>query len=173
VYAYLFWDENRKLSKYWRDVGTIDAYWEANMELAKVVPDLDLYDQDWPIWTHQEQLPPAKFVFDDEGRRGFATDSMVSGGCIVSGSTIRRSMLFSNVRVHSFGSIEDSVILPEVQVNRHVRLRRVVVDKNCVLPEGLTAGFDPVEDRKRFLVSERGITLIAPEMLGQEIFHQR
>jgi glucose-1-phosphate adenylyltransferase len=158
---------------YWKDVGTVDAYWEANMDLTRVTPDLNLYDQDWPIWTHQEQLPPAKFVFDDEGRRGFATDSMVSGGCIVSGSTIRRSMLFSNVRVHSFGSIEDSVILPEVQVNRHVRLRRVVVDKNCVLPEGLTAGFDPVEDRKRFLVSERGITLITPEMLGQEIFHQR
>jgi glucose-1-phosphate adenylyltransferase len=158
---------------YWKDVGTVDAYWEANMDLTRVTPDLNMYDQDWPIWTHQEQLPPAKFVFDDEGRRGFATDSMVSGGCIVSGSTIRRSMLFSNVRVHSYGSIEDSVILPEVEVNRHVRLRRVVVDKNCVLPEGLTAGFDPVEDRKRFLVSERGITLITPEMLGQEIFHQR
>ena len=158
---------------YWKDVGTVDAYWEANMDLTRVTPDLNLYDQDWPIWTHQEQLPPAKFIFDDEGRRGFATDSMVSGGCIVSGSSIRRSMLFSNVRVNSYGSIEDSVILPDVQVNRHVRLRRVVVDKNCVLPEGLTAGFDPVEDRKRFLVSERGITLITPEMLGQELFHQR
>ena len=158
---------------YWKDVGTVDAYWEANMDLTRVTPDLNMYDQDWPIWTHQEQLPPAKFVFDDEGRRGFATDSMVSGGCIVSGSTVRRSMLFSNVRVHSFGSIEDSVILPDVEVNRHVRLRRVVVDKRCVLPEGLTVGFDPVADCKRFLVSEKGITLITPEMLGQEIFHQR
>ena len=103
---------------YWRDVGTVDAYWEANMELTKVTPELNLYDQDWPIWTYQEQLPPAKFVFDDEGRRGMAVDSMVSGGCIISGSMVRRSLLFSNVRVHSFCTIEDSVILPDVEVGR-------------------------------------------------------
>jgi glucose-1-phosphate adenylyltransferase len=154
-------------------VGTVDAYWEANMDLTRVTPDLNMYDTDWPIWTHQEQLPPAKFVFDDEGRRGAATDSMVSGGCIISGSEVRRSLLFSNVRVHSYGSIEDSVILPNVEINRHVKLRRVVVDKSCVLPEGLVVGFDPAEDRRRFYVSEKGIVLITPEMLGQKVFHQR
>jgi glucose-1-phosphate adenylyltransferase len=164
---------NEDKPAYWKDVGTVDAYWEANMDLTRVTPDLNMYDQDWPIWTHQEQLPPAKFVFDDEGRRGAATDSLVSGGCIISGSIVKRSLLFSNVRVHSFGSIEDSVILPDVQVGRHVRLRKVVVDKRCVLPEGLTAGFDAEADRRRFFVSERGVTLITPEMLGQEIFHQR
>jgi glucose-1-phosphate adenylyltransferase len=160
-------------SAYWKDVGTIDAYWEANMDLTRVTPDLNMYDQEWPIWTYQEQLPPAKFVFDDEGRRGMAVDSLVSGGCIISGSSIKRSLLFSNVLVHSFGAIEDSVILPDVEVNRHVRLKRVVVDKRCVLPEGLTVGFDPAEDSKRFHVSERGITLITPEMLGQQAFRQR
>ena len=140
---------------YWRDVGTVDAYWEANMDLIHVTPELNLYDKDWPIWTYQEQLPPAKFVFDDDGRRGMAVDSMVSGGCIISGSTVRRSLLFSNVRVHSFCTIEDSVILPDVVVNRHVRLQRVVIDKGCVLPEGFTAGFDPEEDRQRFHVTEK------------------
>jgi glucose-1-phosphate adenylyltransferase len=158
---------------YWKDVGTVDAYWEANMDLTRVTPDLNMYDNDWPIWTHQEQLPPAKFVFDDDDRRGSATDSMVSGGCIISGSQVTRSLLFSNVRVHSYGSIEDSVILPDVEIHRHVRLKRVVVDKGCVLPEGLTAGFDPAEDRRRFHVSEKGIVLITPEMLDQKISHQR
>ncbi len=157
---------------YWKDVGTVDAYWEANMDLTHVTPDLNMYDQDWPIWTHQEQLPPAKFVFDDDGRRGSAVDSLVSGGCIISGSKVARSLLFSNVRVHSYGSIEDSVILPDVEIHRHVRLKRVVVDKRCVLPEGLTVGFVPDEDRKRFHVTERGITLITPDLLGQELFHQ-
>ena len=128
---------------YWRDVGTVDAYWEANLDLTHVTPDLNLYDEDWPIWTHQEQLPPAKFVFDDDDRRGQALDSMVSGGCIISGSTVRRSLLFSNVQVRSYSNIEDSVILPNVDVGRNVRLRRVVVDKNCIIPPGLMAGFDP------------------------------
>ncbi len=158
---------------YWKDVGTVDAYWEANMDLTHVTPDLNMYDQDWPIWTHQEQLPPSKFVFDDDGRRGSAADSLVSGGCIISGSKVARSLLFSNVRVHSYGSIEDSVILPDVEIHRHVRLKRVVVDKRCVLPEGLTVGFDPEEDRKHFHVTERGVTLITPELLGQKLFHQR
>lgn len=158
---------------YWKDVGTVDAYWEANMDLTHVTPDLNMYDEDWPIWTHQEQLPPSKFVFDDDGRRGAAADSLVSGGCIISGSKVARSLLFSNVRVHSYGSIEDSVILPNVEIHRHVRLKRVVVDKRCVLPEGLTVGFDPEEDRKRFHVTERGITLITPELLDQKLFHQR
>jgi glucose-1-phosphate adenylyltransferase len=174
IYAHSFFDscvgmnDNRA---YWRDVGTVDAYWEANVDLIHVTPELNLYDRVWPIWTYQEQLPPAKFVFDDEGRRGGAIDSMVSGGCLISGSTLRRSVLFSNVRVHSFCTIEDAVILPDVVVNRHVRLRRVVVDKGALLPEGFTAGFDPEEDRRRFHVTEKGITLITPDMLGQKIHH--
>jgi len=154
---------------YWRDVGTIDAYWEANVDLVSVTPQLNLYDADWPIWTHQEQLPPAKFVFDDDDRRGQALDSSVSGGCIISGATVRRSLLFSNVKVNSFSSVEDSVILPDVVIGRHARLRRVVVEKRCVIPEGLVVGYDPDEDRKRFYVTDRGITLITPEMLGHEI----
>ena len=158
---------------YWRDVGTVDAYWEANMELTKVTPPLNLYDQDWPIWTYQEQLPPAKFVFDDEGRRGMATDSMVSGGCIISGSLVRRSLLFSNVRVHSFCTIEDSVVLPNVEVHRDVVLRRAIVDRECTLPAGTRIGVDPAADRKRFHVTERGVVLVTPEMLGQQVHHAR
>lgn len=158
---------------YWRDVGTVDSYWEANMELTKVTPDLNMYDREWPIWTLQEQLPPAKFVFDDEHRRGMAIDSLVSGGCIISGATVRRSLLYSNVRVHSFSNIEDSVILPNVEIARNVRLRRVVVDKNCVIPEGMVVGFDRTEDTDRFFVTENGITLITPEMLGQDVHGMR
>ncbi len=152
---------------YWRDVGTIDSYWEASMEMTKVIPELNMYDQEWPIWTHQEQLPPAKFVFDEEERRGYAVDSLVSGGCIVSGSTVKRSLLFSDVRVNSYSSIEDSVILPNVDVGRHVVLKRVIVDKNCKIPDGMEIGVNIEEDRKRFHVSENGVTLITPEMLGQ------
>lgn len=175
VYAHRFQDscvgtdDNRI---YWRDVGTVDAYYEANIDLIHVTPELSLYDTAWPIWTFQEQLPPAKFVFDDEGRRGMALDSMVSGGCIISGSVLRRSLMFSNVRVHSFSSIDDAVILPDVVINRHVRLRRVVIDKGCVLPEGFRAGFNPEEDRRRFHVTDKGITLVTPDMLGQKVhFH--
>ena len=176
VFAHRFQDscvgmnDNRP---YWRDVGTVDAYWEANIDLVNVTPELNLYEQDWPIWTFQEQLPPAKFVFDDQDRRGMAVDSLVSGGCIISGSTVRGSLAFSNVRVHSYSSIEDSVILPDVVINRHVKLRRCVVDKLCVLPEGFSAGYDPEQDRKRFHVTERGITLITPDMLGQKLFLHR
>jgi glucose-1-phosphate adenylyltransferase len=172
VFAHRFFDscvgmnENRP---YWRDVGTVDAYWAANVDLIHVTPELSLYDDVWPIWTYQEQLPPAKFVFDDEGRRGMALDSMVSGGCILSGSTVRRSLLFSNVRVHSFCTVEDSVILPDVVMNRHVRLRRVIVDKGAVLPEGFTAGFDLEQDRRRFHVTEKEIVLITPDMMGQKV----
>ena len=143
---------------YWRDVGTVDAYWEASLELVNVTPELNLYDENWPIWTYQEQLPPAKFVFDDHERRGQALDSMVSGGCVISGSTVRRSLLFSNVRTGSYGTIEDSVILPNVVVGRHARLRKVVVDKNCNIPAGLEAGFNAEEDRKRFYVTDKGVT---------------
>lgn len=155
---------------YWRDVGTIDAFWEANLDLISVTPQLNLYDADWPIWTHQEQLPPAKFVFDDNDRRGQALDSSVSGGCIISGSTVRRSMLFSNVKVNSYSVIEDSVILPNVEIRRNARLRRVVVEKRCVIPEGLMVGYNKEEDRQRFRVTEKGVTLITPEMLGQDLY---
>jgi glucose-1-phosphate adenylyltransferase len=158
---------------YWRDVGTIDSYWEANMELTKVLPDLNMYDQEWPIWTHQEQLPPAKFVFDEDGRRGMAVDSLVSGGCIVSGSTVHRSLLFSDVRVDGYCTIEDSVLLPNVDVGRDVTLKRVIVDKNCKIPDGLAVGVNPEEDRKRFHVSPSGVTLITPEMLGQKTHRLR
>jgi glucose-1-phosphate adenylyltransferase len=158
---------------YWRDVGTVDAYWEANLDLTRVVPDLNLYDDDWPIWTYQEQRPPAKFVFDLEGRRGEAVDSLVSGGCIVSGSSVRRSLLFTNVRVHSYAAIEDSVILPNVDVGRHCTIRRAVIDSYCRLPEGFTVGVDPEEDRRRFHITERGVALIVPEMIGQQVHYPR
>ncbi len=152
---------------YWRDVGTVDAYWEANLDLTAVVPELNLYDPAWPIMSLQKQLPPAKFVFDDENRRGMAVNSLVSSGCIVSGATVRRSVLFSNVRVGENSVIEDAVILPNVVVGRGVTLRRVVVDKHCILPDGFKAGVTPAEDRSHFHVTERGVTLITPKMLGQ------
>ena len=164
-------DESR--IPYWRDAGTIDAYWEANMELTKVTPELNLYDDDWPIWTHQEQLPPAKFVFDDDGRRGMAVDSLVSGGDIISGALVRHSLLFSRVHVHSYAEIEDSVILPDVHIGRRARLRRVVMDKHCRVPDGVTIGYDIEADRKRFHVSENGIALVTPEMLGQQAHRVR
>lgn len=156
-------------SSYWRDVGTIDSYWEGNMELTKVVPDLNMYDREWPIWTYQEQLPPAKFVFDEDERRGMAVDSLVSGGCIISGAAVSRSLLYSNVKVHSYTTVEDSVLLPNVEVGRNAKIRRAVIDKNCVIPEGLVVGYDLEEDAKRFHVSDGGITLITPEMLGQDM----
>ena len=158
---------------YWRDVGTIDAYWEANMELTKVTPELNMYDDEWPIWTYQEQLPPAKFVFDDQERRGMAVDSLVSGGNIISGATVRRSLLFSGVRANSFSVIEDTVVLPDVEIGRHAVLKRCVVDKGVVIPEGLQVGVDPESDRRRFHVTERGVTLVTPEMLGQTIHQLR
>jgi glucose-1-phosphate adenylyltransferase len=154
---------------YWRDVGTIDAYWEANMELTKVIPELNLYDREWPIWTCQEQLPPAKFVFNDLGRTGHATDSLVSGGCLISGSSVNASVLFSDVRVHSYCTIVGSVILPKVTVNRHAVLKNVVIDRGCVIPEGMQIGVDLSLDAERFYVSEKGITLVTPDMLGQSL----
>ena len=169
VYAHRFTDScvgGDRGHYYWRDVGTVDAYWEANMELTKVTPELNLYDSEWPIWTYQEQLPPAKFVFNNDGRRGSATDSLVSGGCIISGSSINQSVLFSDVYVHSFSSVEDSVILPKVEIGRNVKLKRVVIDKGAVIPDGMEIGFDLELDRKRFHVSEKGITLVTAAMLG-------
>jgi glucose-1-phosphate adenylyltransferase len=152
---------------YWRDVGTLDAYWEANMELAKVTPQLNLYDRDWPVWTYQEQLPPAKFVFDSDGRRGMAIDSMVSGGCVVSGATVRRSVLFSNVTVEDGALLEDCVVLPDVVVGPGVRLQRAIVDRHCRLDAAV------LDDRRRFRSTEKGLTLITPEMLGQPVHQLR
>ncbi len=152
---------------YWRDVGTLDAYWEANMDLVQVTPDLNLYDESWPIWTWQPQSPPAKFVFDDNHRRGKAVDAMVSGGCIISGATVRRSMLFSGVRVHSYSLVEESIVLPNVDIGRHCILKKCILDKNCVIPEGTHIGVHRDEDRKRFHVTDSGITLVTEAMLGQ------
>jgi glucose-1-phosphate adenylyltransferase len=150
---------------YWRDVGTLDAYWEANIDLTQVVPELNLYDESWPILGRQPHRPPAKFVFDESGRRGVAVDSLVSGGCIVSGATVRRSILFSGVHVAERSLVEDSVVLPNVQIGRGVTLRRTIVDKDCVLPDGFQAGVNPAEDRARCHVTERGITLVTQGML--------
>jgi len=158
---------------YWRDVGTVDAYFEANIDLTRVLPELNLYDAAWPVWTHQEQFPPAKFVFDDESRRGMAIDSIVSGGCIVSGSTVRRSLLSSNVRVHGYCNVEDSVVLPNVEIGEKCVVKRAIIDKHCKLPPGFTVGIDPEEDARRFHVTEKGIVLVVPEMLGQRIHHLR
>ncbi|MEW5890048.1 MAG: glucose-1-phosphate adenylyltransferase [Pseudomonadota bacterium] len=176
VYAHRFADSSvgsEQGEPYWRDVGTVDAYWEANMELCKVVPELNLYDEVWPIWTYQEQQPPAKFVFDDENRRGTAIDSLVSGGCIISGAAVRRSLLFTGVRVNAGGIVEDSVILPKVEIGEDVVIRRAVVDKRCRIPAGMRIGVNRKADRERFHVTERGITLVTPEMLGQHVHRVR
>ena len=152
---------------YWRDVGTIDAYWAANLDLVSPVPSLDIYDPNWPIWTYQQQLPPAKFVFDDDDRRGMAVDSMVSGGCIISGARVSRSLLFSSCRINSHARTSEAVLLPEVEVGRYARLTKVIVDRGCKVPEGLVIGEDPEADARRFHRSERGVTLVNAEMLAQ------
>ena len=167
VYAYPF-GTGEEGDNYWRDVGTLDSFWEANMELVSPVPALNLYDRKWPIWTYQEQLPPAKFVWEEENRRGEAINSVVSGGCIVSGATLRRSLCFSNVRVHSFSEIEETVILPDVEVMRHCKVRKAIIDRGCVLPEGTIIGHNHEDDRARgFRVSDNGVVLVTREMLGQ------
>lgn len=170
VMAHAFRDPRSGEQAYWRDVGTVDAFWEANLELIGVTPPLNLYDKNWPIWTYQEQLPPAKFVFDDDDRRGMAVDSMVSGGCVISGATVRHSLLFSNVRVNSFALVEDSVLLPDVTIGRYCRIRRAVIDRFCEIKEGTVIGHDPRADREAgFHVTEGGVTLVSPEMLNQSI----
>ncbi len=151
---------------YWRDVGTIDAYWAANLDLVMPVPQLDIYDPNWPMWTYQQQLPPAKFVFNDHDRRGVAVDLMVSGGCIVSGAQVSRSLLFSNVRVNSYAHTSEAVLLPEVDIARHARLTKVVVDRGVHIPEGLVVGEDPGRDATRFYRSDGGVVLISAEMLA-------
>lgn len=154
---------------YWRDVGTVDAYWEANLELIGVTPPLNLYDQDWPIHTHQAQLPPAKFVFDDDDRRGMAVDSIVSAGCIISGALIKHSLLSNNVRVNSYSLVKDSVLLPGSEVGRHCRIHKAVIDCDCSIPENTVIGEDLHEDAKRFHVTPHGVVLVCPDMLGQKV----
>jgi glucose-1-phosphate adenylyltransferase len=165
VFAYPFEDVRSKAQHYWRDVGTIDAYYEANMELVRVSPELNIYDEQWPIWTYQEQLPPAKFVFDDDDRRGCAIDSMVSGGCIISGSRVANSLLFSQVRVHDHSTIDRSVILPRVRIGERCVIRNAIIDEGSIVPDGTQIGVDPVADRERFYVSENGVTLVTASML--------
>ena len=173
VVAYPFRDVQNNVQAYWRDVGTVDAFWQANMELIGVTPDLNLYDEEWPIWTYQEQLPPAKFVFDDEERRGMAVDSMVSGGCIISGAVVRHSLLFSNVHVHSYSTVKDCVVLPSVEIGENCHLTKVVIDKGCRIPAGTVIGADLNEDTQRYYVTPKGVVLVTPEMLGLEIHHVR
>jgi glucose-1-phosphate adenylyltransferase len=152
---------------YWRDVGTVEAYWEANIDLTDVVPALDLYDHNWPIWTYSEVSPPAKFVHDEEGRRGQGVSSLVSGGCIISGAAIRRTLLFTGVRVNSYSSLEEAVVLPFVQVGRHSSLKRVVIDRGVEIPDGLVVGEDPEEDAKRFRRASNGVCLITQPMIDK------
>ena len=151
---------------YWRDVGTVDAYWAATLDLASTTPELNMYDRDWPIWTYQEQLPPAKFVHDEPGRCGQAIDSLVSGGCIVSGATVRNSVLFSNVLVRSFSEINQAVVLPDVQIGRGCRLSKVVIDRRCRLPDGLVIGEDPELDAQRFFRTDNGVVLVTRRMIA-------
>ena len=172
VYAHRFIDSCVNMvgeEPYWRDVGTVDAYWEANMDLVKVTPDLNLYDDDWPIRTHQSQLPPAKFNFNFDNLRGHAMDSMISGGCIISGATIERSLLSLKVRVGKYSLIQDSVILPHVEIGENVTLNRVIVDVHCKIPDNFKAGLNPDIDKQQFHVTPQGVTLITPELLGQTI----
>ncbi len=170
VFAYRFADPADGTKAYWRDVGSLDSFWQANMELVEPTPKLNLYDPRWPIWTFQEQLPPAKFVFDDDNRRGMAIDSMVSSGCIISGSSVRKSLLFSNVRVHSYSVIEEAVVLPDVVIRRHCKLRKVIIDRGCDIPEGTVIGYNHDDDiRRGFRVTAKGVTLVTREMLGQTV----
>ncbi|BBP01274.1 glucose-1-phosphate adenylyltransferase [Sulfuriferula nivalis] len=155
---------------YWRDVGTVYSYWKSNMELCAIDPELNLYDRDWPIWTYQPQSPPAKFIFDDDGRRGEAIDSLISAGCIISGARVKRSVIFFGCTVESYSLIKDCVILPKVSIGKNCRISRAIIDKASVIPDGTVIGEDLVEDAKRFHVTKEGIVLVTPEMLGQHLY---
>jgi len=168
--AYAFRDEKTGLPAYWRDVGTLESYWRANMELCDVEPELNLYNRAWTIWTYQTQNPPAKFVFDEDGRRGEAIDSLISAGCILSGAKVKRSVVSFAVTVDSHSFIKDSVILPKVTIGKNCRITRAIIDKETEIPDGTIIGEDIEEDRKRFHVSEEGIVLVTPEMMGQYSF---
>jgi len=164
VYAYRFYDENKKAGKYWRDIGTLDAYYDANMDLCHVNPEFNLYDPEWPLRTYQVQAPPAKFVFADEGRRcGHALDSIISAGCIISGSRIEGSVLGPNVRVHSFCEVDGSILMPGVRVGRHARIRRAIIDRDVFVPRGARIGFNEAEDRRRHTVSQNGVVIVTTE----------
>jgi glucose-1-phosphate adenylyltransferase len=174
VYAYPFRDPETGQQAYWRDVGTLDAFWEANMELVSVTPQLNLYDQRWPIYTHQQQAPPAKFVHDDHNRRGAAIQSLVSGGCIVSGAEIKGSLLFSRVSVDSYSTVNDAVVLSDARIGRNCRLHRCIIDAGSEISDGMVIGENHDDDRERgFRVTEKGITLVTPDMLGQQLHHTR
>ena len=174
TYAYRLGDDQPGRQPYWRDVGTVDAFWDANMELVGFEPELDLYDTGWPIYTYQEQLPSAKFVHDEAERRGTAVNCLISGGCIVSGGSVRASLLFSNVHVRSYSEIEESVVLPGAVINRRVKIRKAVIDSGTILPEGTEVGLDPDADRERgFRVTEEGVTLVTPDHFGQLLHRVR
>lgn len=169
VFAYNFRDENKKTAKYWRDVGTLDAYWEANMDLVSVDPQLNLYDDDWPIRTHLRQYPPAKFVFAQEyegGRLGQALDSIVTDGCIISGGRVQNSVLSPNVRINSWATVTESILMENVEIGRHCKVRRAIIDKNVYIPSGTVIGYDRKEDKKRFHVSPGGIVVVPKAVIS-------
>jgi glucose-1-phosphate adenylyltransferase len=165
VYAYAFQDVRTQAQAYWRDVGTLDAYYEANMELIFVEPELNVYDEHWPIWTYQPQRPPAKFVLDDGERRGTAINSMISGGAIVSGATVRESLIFTDVHIEERSQVQGAVVLPNVEIGRGCQIRRAIIDEGCELPDGIRIGFDRAQDARRFEVTEGGVVVVTPDML--------
>jgi glucose-1-phosphate adenylyltransferase len=167
VMAYPFTDVKTRAQNYWRDVGTVDAYYDANIELVHVAPELNLYDEEWPIWTYQLQQPPAKFVLDEDGRRGIAVNSMVSGGCIISGAYVHESLLFSNVRVEERSTIDRSVVLPKVKIGPGCVINHAVLDEGCEIPDGMRIGVDRDQDAARFHVTDHGVVLVTPDMLAQ------
>jgi glucose-1-phosphate adenylyltransferase len=165
VFAYPFQDVKTRAQSYWRDVGTLDAYFDANLELVHVRPELNIYDQDWPIWTYQVQQPPAKFILDEDGRRGAAINSMVSGGCIISGAVVRESLMFSNVRVEERTSIHRSVVLPNVEIGRSCLITGAIIDEGCEIPDNTNIGVDHGADAQRFHLTENGVVLVTSDML--------
>lgn len=167
VFAYPFEDVETRAQDYWRDVGTVDAFYDANLELVHVSPELNLYDEDWPIWTYHEQVPSAKFVLDDKGRRGMGVNSLISGGCIVSGATVRESLLFVSVKVDERSDVYRSVLLPNVRIGKDCRIHRAIIDEGCVVPDGTVIGSDPELDARHYHVSEKGVVLVTREMLEQ------
>jgi glucose-1-phosphate adenylyltransferase len=165
VFAYPFRNVKTRAQNYWRDVGTVDAFYEANIELVHVAPELNVYDEEWPIWTYQVQQPPAKFVLDDGQRVGMAVNSMVAGGCIISGAVVRESLLFSMVRVDEGSRIERSVVMPSVHIGRNCIIRNAIIDEHCDIPDGMQIGVDPVADRERFDLTPKGVVLVTPDRL--------
>ena len=168
--AFAFRDDKTGEPAYWRDVGTLDSYWQANMEICNIDPPLDLYSRQWPIWTYQTQYPPAKFIFDDDDRRGEAIDSLISAGCILSGARVKRSVVSFASKINSYSHIKDSVILPKVSIGRGCKISRAIIDKGCMIEEGTVIGENIEDDRKRFYVTESGLVLVTPDMLGQDLY---